>query len=302
LKKLNSHIIFQVSALLKNHMLRLIRHTPSQIYKPFFKCRVFTLIELLIVITIIIILMAMLLPALNKAKEKSKAIECASNLKQIGLAQAGYSLDYNEWIVCGYQGPTANLWQLGWYSLLSGCLRSGERNPYSDGYGVSYYGGAITKGSFVCPTERNPFALSSANGFVFTHYGINGQLSGARINAKDAKIHFRKISAVTQASLALFAGDIADPSTYNIYASQFLSFRHGGNDSRYTISSYTFPTTNSGRNNAVYMDGHVEDKTFAIYYSIPNPPVPSYISLGSGYNNVLFAGYDYDKFGPEVTY
>ena len=100
-------------------------HASRKLVKPAFisaftprNCEAFTLIELLVVIAIIAILAAILFPVFAQAREKARQATCQSNLKQVGLASAMYSQDYDDTFMPAQTGTER------WPQLLSPYIKA----------------------------------------------------------------------------------------------------------------------------------------------------------------------------------
>ena len=86
------------------------------------------MVELLVVIAIIGILVALLLPAVQQAREASRRIQCASNIKQLALALQNYSSARNKLPAAGTYAEPEEAIYFTWYWRID--LKSGTNHSW----------------------------------------------------------------------------------------------------------------------------------------------------------------------------
>lgn len=229
----------------------------------------FTLIELLIVIAIIAILVGMLLPALNRARETARTIACVNKMKQLGVAQNFYNSDYSDWIlpstVRNYLSTADKEkyeeYSCHWYGIISG-YRPGHKQQLTPGYNLKFSGsekGRRNSPDFECPSEPVDFGRYQDNRFSYTHYAINGQLTGLDNTRTGYDRYYRKTSCLTEPSKAIIFTDSRTLSEYRANSVNPVAFRHGSRDPRsYSGSTLEPALITKGKSNLAFMDSHIE--------------------------------------------
>jgi prepilin-type processing-associated H-X9-DG protein/prepilin-type N-terminal cleavage/methylation domain-containing protein len=148
----------------------------------------FTLVELLVVIGIVALLIALLMPALARAREAARTVACASNIRQIGLANFAYANRNGGHLPVPVLGVNLHygfsqtaIWATGDYGILDftqGTLIPDLGGPY------------VAEQLFKCPSDDDPVTYDISISMV----GDNQQ--GFQVISREFKARPRNFSYV----------------------------------------------------------------------------------------------------------
>lgn len=212
----------------------------------------FTLVELLVVIGIIAVLIGILLPSLAKAREQAKAVQCMSNLREIGNCFAAYLVNnkmMGQYQVFSVPKPAGYiLYSQTWYGSLAinGSFQT-EFDVTQGTLGAYYKNPRLS----ACPSASEDIVKISGTPFGVS-YSFNGNPSilNAKLYTKFANI--RKPFE----TVALYDSVRWNVNQLENWASSG-TVTGGGFGTDYFTTTPTFHGRHSGQGNVLWYDGHV---------------------------------------------
>jgi prepilin-type N-terminal cleavage/methylation domain-containing protein/prepilin-type processing-associated H-X9-DG protein len=216
--------------------------------------RAFTLVELLVVIGIIALLISMLLPALNRARDQARRVQCANQLRTFGQAVNLYA-NQNKNKVPVHPGGAWWLWDFPY----------GSRDWFLEQ-------GKVPREMFYCPsyTHETEFMWNYTGGFMIIGYYWMGLRPGAVVTGlpfryPEEDMWIQKMTDKTPkhaaSDLVLMSDVVISQNDTRSWANRNFVTVFGSAAAGHGTSHRSGDKPVGGNN--LYLDGHVEWRDFS---------------------------------------